>query len=275
MEQKTTRELAEMSLSALYKHCGFAYLGGVAHSAKIRASYNHNVATYCIYLAPSNMSGYKVCPNDTYCKQFCLNASGNNKADILARGVENSRINQSRVKKTKLFYENREMFMAIMVMEILKEKERAEKNGMDFAIRINGTSDLSPEIFKYQGKNILELFPQIQFYDYTKMPNRIKLMQKYKNYDLTFSFNGHNWNECAEFMSHGGKAAVVFEGNLPKSYRGFEVVDGNQYDMRYLDPSGTIIGLHYHPVASDFIHGKYVPPTTPFVVRHDSPFSVF
>ena len=69
-----------------------------------------------------------------------------------------------------------------------------------FLYVFNGTSDLSPLVFKYQGKNILEWFPNVQFYDYTKVPSRYRLLSKYKNYDLTFSFDGHNWDKCEEIF---------------------------------------------------------------------------
>ena len=247
---------------------GFTYLGSVGQSMKMRLSLKYNVATYCIYLASSNLSGYKVCPNDTHCKQYCLNGSGQNKADILARGEQHSIINQSRINKTRLFYKNRDLFMKIMITEIERAKAKAEKEGMEFSVRINGTSDLSPLLFKYEGKNILEWFPNVMFYDYTKVPNRFKLLSKYKNYDLTFSFDGYNWNDCEDFLKKGGKVAVVFDGDtLPTSYRGFRVVDANTYDMRYKDDKGTIMGLHYHKVANNYKNGHYEAPDTPFVIK--------
>ena len=259
-------DYSKMSLKSLKELVGnISYLGNIKQSRKMRLSLVNGTATYCIYLAPADLSGYNVCPNSKHCKQFCLNASGQNKVDILARG-EHSIINQSRIKKTKLFHENRELFMEIMVREIKTAQAYAKKNNLEFSIRINGTSDLSPELFKYHGKNLLELFPNVQFYDYTKVYGRINLLQKYPNYDLTLSYNGYNWDECKKFMDNGGKAAVVFEKQLPETWRGYKVIDANDYDMRYLDPNGTIMGLHYHPVASDYVNGHYVSPNTPFVV---------
>jgi hypothetical protein len=226
------------------------------------------------------MSGYNVCPNSEHCKQFCLNGSGQNKCDELARGIEGSRINQSRIKKTRLFYENREIFMRLLVHEINKYKKQAEKKGMGFSVRLNGTSDLSPVAFRdpETGKNILELFPDVQFYDYTKVPTRIKLMQQYPNYDLTLSYNGYNDEECKKFLQNGGKVAVVFfDEKMPKYFNGYPVTDGNQYDMRYLDPAQHVIGLHYHKVASDYYIDpkdgirKFRIPETPFVVKINDP----
>ena len=156
---------------------------------------------------------------------------------------------------------------------------RAKRLGYGFSVRLNGTSDLSPLAFKdpISGKNILELFPDVQFYDYTKVYNRVKLMEQYPNYDLTFSYDGYNWDECERFLQNGGKVAVVFYSEnetLPKQFRGYNVVDANGYDMRYLDPKGSIMGLHYHKTANDYKSGKFVKPNTSFVIDLDSETNV-
>lgn len=268
----------EMSYTEIKKQLGISYLGKVGQSMKMRLSVEHHVMTYCIYLAPADMSGHNVCPNSKYCKELCLNGSGQNKCDELARGVYGSTINRSRIKKTKLFYEDREVFMKMMVHEIKSAKKRAEEMGYGFSVRINGTSDLSPIIFKDKesGKNILEMFSDVQFYDYTKVYSRISLLKRYPNYDLTLSYNGYNDDECKEFLRQGGKVAVVFFGDkLPSKFNGFDVVDANQYDMRYLDPKGCVMGLHYHKTAHDYVYsdelGKrvFVKPNSKFVVMED------
>lgn len=263
------------------KEIGVSYLGGVAKSVKMRLSYENGTMTYCLYLAPANMAGrlsdgreINVCPNSKYCKEFCLNGSGQNKCDELARGTEGSHINRSRIKKTRLFYENRAKFMEILIHEITAKKARAERMGYDFSVRLNGTSDLSPLLFKdpESGKNILELFPNVTFYDYTKVFNRIKLMEKYPNYDITFSYDGHNWDECEKFLKNGGKVAVVFfsdKERLPKKFRGWNVESGNEFDMRYLNSPQTIIGLHYHKTANDYKNGHFERPNTPFIIDLD------
>ncbi len=260
----------EFSAAKAKKELGISYLGATRQSAKMRYSYNANVETYCIYLAPWKMSGYQTCPNGKYCKDLCLNGSGQNKCDIIARGFEHSNINLSRIKKTKLFFENRPLFMDIMVAEILKAKKHAEKNGLGFAVRINGTSDLSPELFKLRdGRNILEAFPDIQFYDYTKVDKRLHLQKKYPNYDLTLSYNGYNWDACKSYLENGGKVAVVFENDLPQLFHGFAVHDANGYDMRYLDEGGQIMGLHFHRVGGQYKNGVYQRPEGKFVVLEE------
>ena len=258
---------------------GVSYLGNVAQSMKMRLSFENGTMTYCLYLAPWNMSGHNTCPKGQHCHEFCLNGSGQNKCDTLARGVEGSKINHSRIKKTNLFYNDRARFMEILIHEIESKRARAKRLGYDFSVRLNGTSDLSPLAFKdpISGKNILELFPDVQFYDYTKVYNRVKLMEQYPNYDLTFSYDGYNWDECEKFLQNGGKVAVVFyseNGTLPTEFKGYNVVDANGYDMRYLDPKGSIMGLHYHKTANDYKSGHFVKPQTPFVIDLDSEIDV-
>lgn len=261
------------------KELGISYLGNVAQSTKMRLSYENGTMTYCLYLAPWTLSGHQVCGFGQHCHEFCLNGSGQNKCDELARGVEGSKINRSRIKKTRLFYENRARFMEILIHEIESKRARAKRLGYGFSVRLNGTSDLSPILFKdpISGKNILEIFSDVQFYDYTKNPNRVKLMQKYPNYDITFSYDGYNWEDCEKFLNEGGKVAVVFYSDketLPKSFRGWNVESGNEYDMRYLNSPRTIIGLSYHKTANDYKSGKFVKPNTPFVIDLDNELDV-
>lgn len=258
----------ETSITKLRKMMGVSYLGGTQISAKMMYSYQSGTETYCVYLAPADLSGYNVCPNSASCKAFCLNASGHNKAEMLKK-QENSMINLARIKKTKCFFENKELFMELLIKEIKKAREHALKNGLEFSVRLNGTSDLSPEDFVYKGENILEIFSDVQFYDYTKVHSRLHLIEKYKNYDLTLSYNGYNWGLCHKFLQNGGKVAVVFEDKLPKKFNGVQVIDANGYDMRYLDPKGTIMGLHYHKTAYDYKKGTYVKRDTKFVVSAD------
>lgn len=248
------------------EQAGFSYLGNHAHSMKVRLSEEKGVVTYCVYLAPADLSGYNVCPNHKFCKKFCLNGSGHNKIDILS-GL--NRIEQARIRKSRLFFENRELFMQILVHEIRKCKRFAEKKGAGFAVRLNGTSDLNPEDFVLNGQNVLEIFPEVQFYDYTKVFRRVYLMDKYPNYDVTYSYSGHNAGLCEKFLSKGGKVAVVFAHDIPDKFLGYPTFDANAYDMRYIDPKAHVMALHYHKTANDYVGGKFIEPDTAFVVKSD------
>lgn len=146
-----------LSYTALKKVLGISYLGAVAMSHKLDLSLQNGVVTYGLYLAPWNLSGFQVCPGGKHCHEFCLNGSGQNKIDELAHGAELSKINISRIKKTRLFYENRPLFMRMLIHEIRKAKNYACKLGLPFSVRLNCTSDLSPELFidHESGLNIL------------------------------------------------------------------------------------------------------------------------
>jgi hypothetical protein len=263
------------TLKELRSKIGVSYLGGTTHSAKMKYSYNKGTMTYCVYLAPYNMSGYQVCGKGEHCHEFCLNGAGHNKADIIANGFEHSKINISRIKKTKAFYEQRETFMELLIKEIESARQSAKRKNMEFAVRLNGTSDLSPLLFCYKGKNILEIFPDVQFYDYTKVPTRFNVSDKYSNYDVTFSFDGYNWDECEKALARNEKVAVVFEHELPTTYKKYRVINANDSDTRFLDPKGTIMGLHYHPTGHDYVNGKYIRPNTKFIIYSDDLDCIF
>lgn len=239
---------------------GINYLGSVSKTTKHAKSVKYEELTYSLYLAPADMSGYEVCPFRTQeCTDLCLNESGMNKMNM-----KGDMINQSRIKKTKLFFEHRDFFVNWMISEIKSAKTKADKLGYRFSIRLNNTSDISPVSFHTmidgKRKNLMQIFPDIQFYDYTKVPNRFELTKKYSNYDLTFSFSGHNMEDCITMLKNNIKVAMVFK-NVPETYMGYKVVDGDKYDMRYLDEPGVIVGLKYKRVR------KKLETTNKFVIQ--------
>ena len=235
---------------------GINYLGSVNLTTKHQKAYKYDELTYSLYLAPAKMSGYEVCPMRTKeCTKLCLNESGMNRMSM-----RNDNINQSRIKKTKLFFEHREFFINWLIDEIYSAKLKAEKLGYRFSVRLNNTSDISPEsfytIYKGEQRNILQIFPMVQFYDYTKVLKRIELTKKYKNYDITFSFSGTNFNECIEAMKHT-RVAVVFN-KLPKTFWDKKVIDGDLYDMRYKDKKNVIVGLKFKRVRNKLTKSSFV-----------------
>jgi hypothetical protein len=102
-------------------------------------------------------------------------------------------------------------------------------------------------VYKGERRNILEIFPMVQFYDYSKVLNRIELTKKYKNYDLTFSFSGYNFDQCNEALNNNVRVAVVFK-KLPNVFWNRKVIDGDLYDMRYRDDKDVIVGLKFKRV---------------------------
>ena len=109
-------------------------------------------------------------------------------------------------------------------------------------MRLNGTSDLSWERFRLlDGQSLMDAHPDVQFYDYTKVYNR--LTQNISNYYLVFSYSGRNQKECIAAMTRGYNVAVVFGQQLPARFWRRKVFDGDKHDLRFTDPGRRIIGL--------------------------------
>ena len=219
--------------------------------------------TYILYLSPSNKSGHNVCSHATdECKMGCLASSG--RAGI---GQDNL-IQKSRLTKTTLFFEHREFFLNWMVEEIKHFQKKAIKDGFGFSVRLNGTSDIDWQniINQKTNKNIFDIFPNVQFYDYTKNPN--KFLKKAKNYHLTFSYSGYNWSTCEKLLKLGHNVAVIFnlkkKATLPSNFQNFDVVDGDITDYRPNDGSSVIVGLRWKRIQNKENNSKIK--NSPFVI---------
>ena len=214
--------------------------------------------TYILHLAPADLSGHNTCPKATAgCKAACLNTAG--RGGMFKRGENTNTIQQARIRKTKLFYENREYFFSLLIKDIELAQKQSAKLGLITVFRLNGTSDISFE--KYPVKrngieyaNIFAAFPNIQFYDYTKILGR--KVNNISNYSLTFSAADGNDNDVFKAIQQGYNIAMVF--NLKKtlempeyhivSYTGGSMVmpvfNGDESDLRFLDPKGVVVGLY-------------------------------
>lgn len=225
---------------------GLTYLASVSTTVKHKKSKKYGELTLSLYLAPAKTSGYEVCPGRTAeCTRLCLNESGMNS---MVRNDRGDMINMSRIQKTRLFFEDRVFFMKWLIFEINSGITKAKKLGFKFSVRLNNTSDISPEEFVLDGKNILEIFPDTQFYDYTKVPARAELMKKYPNYDMTFSYSGYNMDDCKKMLQNKVRVAFVFKNVIPERFMGYKVINGDAYDMRHRDPEVAIVGLKYKRV---------------------------
>ena len=255
-----TKILDFATVSQAKKITGLSYIGGVSISQKHAKAETYNEHTYTIYLAPANSSGFEVCPGRTAeCTRLCLNMSGRNK---IGSYTTDNKIEKARIKKTQMLYENREFFVRWVIEEIKTAKANAEAKGFRFSVRLNNTSDISPEQFYIREngikKNLLELFPDVQFYDYTKVASRAGLAAKYPNYDLTYSFSGENLNTCLDMLAKNIRVAMVFEPKLPETYLGYTVENGDLFDMRYLQPKNIIVGLKFKKVRNQVNNSKFV-----------------
>ena len=191
--------------------------------------------TYGVHLSPFNKSGFQVCKwASKGCARACLDTAG--------RGVM-SNVQRSRINKTKFLFEDRSGFLDQLRAEIKSAIRSSEKKGLVPCFRLNLTSD-----FKWEETGIFEEFPEAQFYDYTKGKNRmLEYLQGNlpPNYHLTYSRSEKKGDDIHSkaFLKSGGNVAVVFRGKLPKTWNGFDVIDGDESDLRFLDGTGKVVGL--------------------------------
>jgi hypothetical protein len=222
-----------------------------SHNVKINKSEKYGVySTMILHLAPSTMSGVNVCPHASEgCKKVCLTYSG--QGQMYKQGkIHESTIHIARVGRTILLKKNPRLFFLKLNAEIAKFLVKCEIRGTKPAIRMNGTSDLPWEkiIDPTTGKSIIDQYPQIQFYDYTK--NFARLNKTPENYFLNFSRSESNEDKVILALEQGINVTAVFK-KLPETYKGYRVINGDETDLRFLDNKifknntgkGVIVGL--------------------------------
>jgi len=190
------------------------------------------ILTGILYLAPAKISGYEVCPMRSIgCTEACLYTAGMRRF---------SNVQKSRIKKTKMFFENRDEFLVLLNKDIKSLIAKAKKESLLPAVRLNGTSDINWTRFK-----IFEKHPEVQFYDYTKVLKH--LTKDIPNYHITFSKNEINDRDCEIALNNGYNVAVVFNTkkgmDLPLTWCNYPVFDGDATDVRFYDPDNYVIGL--------------------------------
>ena len=203
---------------------------------KIQKGTKLGYLSFILHLAPADLSGRETCPKRTAgCTSACLNTAG--RGGMFKRGETTNMIQKARIRKTNEFFNNREQFMFDLYHDITKAIKFAEKQGLIPVFRLNGTSDLSWE--KYEvgttGMNLFQLFPTVQFYDYTKVLGR--KVSQYPNYHLTFSKADGNDSDVAEALLQGMSVVAVYD-EIPAG-----VPSADETDLRFLDPKGIMLGL--------------------------------
>lgn len=154
-----------------------------------------------------------------------------------------SSVQAGRVRKTVLFRDSPEAFLTMLWKELWLIYQRQLRTGKRQAVRLNGTSDIEWEDIRVDGLNVFERFPDLQFYDYTKIPTRMARCKPIKNYWLTFSRSEHNRTIVTKISNQCHNVAVVFKDRLPPFWQGRRVIDGTTHDMRFLDPEDVVVGL--------------------------------
>lgn len=189
--------------------------------------------TAILYLSPHKLAGLgNVCAHATDgCMQTCLYSAGRGKF---------STVQQARIKKTKLFFEDNDSFKLHLLSDLNMFAKYCTENKLKGYIRLNGTSDINWQKIKISGKTFFEHFPALSFYDYTK---DIKRKPLFSNYHITFSYNENvTVEQVSDKLKDNVNVAVVFD-KLPTTWKGFEVVDGDLSDLRPKDKLNVIVGL--------------------------------
>ena len=202
---------------------------------KIQKGTKLGYLSFILHLAPADLSGRETCPKRTAgCTAACLNTAG--RGGMFKRGETTNMIQKARIRKTQYFFNNRAEFMADLANDIKKAIRFAERKGLTPVFRLNGTSDLSWEKYTVvEGFNIFEMFPTVQFYDYTKVLGR--KVKHIENYHLTFSKADGNDSDVAEALMQGMSVVAVYD-KIPEG-----VPSADETDLRFLDPKGIMLGL--------------------------------
>lgn len=210
----------------------------IAKSNKTQKVY----VTKSLSFAPHKASGFNVCASASHaCITDCLYTAGF--AQIHPRTIQ-----PARIAKTRFFKLYPSEFRSRLEKELTDSVRTIERKGAILAIRLNVLSDV---IWEKECPGIFDAFPTVQFYDYTKHYLR---MIRYLNGELppnlhlTFSWSGTNKDKCIDIISRKGNVAVPFHvpkgTKLPETFLGYPVVNGDETDLRFLDPSPShIIGL--------------------------------
>lgn len=208
----------------------------IGADAKTVKGQKKGVLTGILYLAPHTLGGGKsLCPFSTAgCRAVCLYSAG--------RGAFTN-VQTARIRKTKEFLADPVAFCDKLAEDIRALVKQAKAKGMVPAVRLNGTTDIEWERF-----NIIQRFPDVQFYDYTKWPptQRKNLPP---NYQLTYSFSEatHSPEWAAAWQARKVNTAVVFHKTLPDEFvvgdKRRKVIDGDESDLRFTDPKGVVVGL--------------------------------
>jgi hypothetical protein len=216
---------------------------------KLEKGTRYGYLSAVLHLAPADISGRDVCPWRTRgCTDTCLNVAGRGGIPTHGydeRGLPINGVQAARIRKTQLFFDNRQLFLAQLVREIRTHAKRALRHGLRPAVRLNGTSDLpweriSPAIFAQ--------FPDVQFYDYTKGARRMAefLAGKFPaNYYLTFSVSESNHEQAREVRQLGGNIVAVTTDPAAVGvlFDAIFTLDADAHDLRFLDPKGVVLTL--------------------------------
>lgn len=218
-------------------------------SAKTVKGEKEGFLTGILYMSAASSSGVvDLCPySSPECEYTCL---GHTSGRMIMPNIQ-----KAQLRRTLLYHNDRPKFLETIEKDIHSVIRRAKTKKMQPVFRLNGTSDQP-----WLAKHFAQKFPDIQFYDYTKIPK--PWLRVLPNYHITFSLSENNMKDALAAMANDVNVAVVFNtkrnDDLPKEWKGYDVYDGDQDDLRFLDPKHYIIGLRAKGLAKKLEPGGFV-----------------
>jgi hypothetical protein len=216
------------------------------------------------YMAPHKSAGVgNLCSHASPgCVALCLGRESGQASMVSAATDWTNSVRDSRERKARYFMQQRQEYMVEMLHHIAAACRTARRKRIKLAVRPNGATDiayeglrvmimpsLAAELSKISGHKItagahtiFSAFPNVQFVDYTKNPRRFERPLP-ANYSLTFSRSETNEPDAIKILEGGHNVAVVFAGNMPEAWNGYRVINGDEHDLRHLDPKGVVVGL--------------------------------
>lgn len=218
------------------------------------------------YMSPARSGGVgNLCSHKSAgCEALCLGLHSG-QAAMVVHATRTNNVRQSRRRKAHFFMNRRADYMSEMARHVANLYRYATRKNLPLAVRPNGSTDIAYEGIRFMigfdlareletitekpvlvgAHTIFSAFPYIQFLDYTKNPNRFKRPLP-ANYHLTFSRSEENESTCAELLARGVNIAAVFANIIPDTWKGARVINGDEHDLRFLDPrgeTGIVVGL--------------------------------
>jgi hypothetical protein len=218
------RRLLSTDSPKAVKASGFGYLNGINYMSPHKSG---GVGNLCAHASAG-------------CIAVCLGQHS-------GQAAMSEAVRDSRKRKAQYFMKARPQYMAEFAYHVNRLIETAKKSGLKPAIRPNGSTDIAYEgipvtVNGVTYKNIMLAFPDTPFLDYTKNPKRFDRPLP-PNYHLTFSLSETNEPEARNLLKRGVNVAAIFDHGLPETYLGHPVINGDEHDLRFLDPKGVIVGL--------------------------------
>lgn len=233
-------------------------------SPKAIKANKYNYLNAINYMAPAESAGVgNLCSHASPgCILLCLGRESGQASMVSANTNWTNSVRDSRERKARYFMQERHAFMSEMLFHIAAACRTAKRKHLQLCIRPNGSTDIAyegirvmvtPELAATLAKisghqvtaglhTIFSAFPQVQFVDYTKNPNRFKRALP-ANYDLTFSLSEINLPHALDVLASGKNVAVVSTSPVPFTWNDYRTINGDAHDLRHLDPKGVAVWL--------------------------------